>query len=564
MNLRHMGLRELRAKYRRQELHPADVVASIYERIDREGERPIWISLAPRRPAIPGNDRLPLWGVPFAVKDNMDVAGMATTAGCPGYSYLATQTAPAVQKLLDAGAILIGKTNMDQFATGLVGTRTPYGACSSVFGKDYISGGSSSGSAVAVASGLVSFSLGTDTAGSGRVPAAFNNVVGLKPTRGVVSTAGVVPACRSLDCVSIFGGDVDDVRLVLDIVSVSGGQTPRAIPAPFRFGVPASAQLDFFGDAESERLYRAAVERLEQAGGKQVAFDLAPFLEAAQLLYAGPFVAERYAAVGDFLRSYTGVTDPIVREIILSGARWTAVDAYRATYRLAELREKTLPTWAAAELLLLPTTPTIFTHAEIAEAPIQRNSILGTYTNFVNLMDLAAVAVPAGFRANGTPFGVSLIGPALTDGALLRLAADYEAVLCSDQSDTIQIAVVGAHLTGQPLNWQLTERNARLVRTIKTSREYRFYALANTQPEKPGLIFEPGFEGPGIELEIWEMPTAQAGSFLKLVAPPLAIGTLRLEDGGQAQGFVCEGFAVGTAREITAFGGWRAYRASLT
>lgn len=537
-----------------------------------ESERPVWISVVPREQLLQAGQAacrtdLPLRGVPFAVKDNIDVEGMATTAGCPSFARQADRTAPVVRRLLDAGAVLVGKTNLDQFATGLVGTRTPYGACSSVFDKRYISGGSSSGSAVAVTAGQVGFALGTDTAGSGRVPAAFNNLVGFKPTRGLLSTTGVVPACRSLDCISIFAGNVADASLVFDVTRSFDAADPFSreapplalFPQPIRIGAPRVQELDFLGDAEAE-LFRAAIARIRSAGMVIEEVEVAGFLEAGRLLYEGAWVAERYAAVGEFLETGPVDADPIVRDIILSARRLTAVDAFRATYRLAALRRETDHVWNRIDALLLPTTPTIFTHEEIAEKPIERNTILGTYTNFVNLLDLAAIALPAGFRTNGLPFGISLIGPAFSDATLLGAAARYEEMF--DRRPRIRIAVVGAHLSGQPLNPQLTEREGRLAGTARTGPHYRLFALAGTKPEKPGLIFDPSFSGRGIEVEIWEIPEEHVGSFLKLVAAPLGLGTLRLEDGSTVHGFICEGSGVEGAREITEFGGWRAYRAS--
>jgi allophanate hydrolase len=480
---------------------------------------------------------------------------------------------------------------MDQFATGLVGTRTPYGACSSVFNKSYISGGSSSGSAVAVASGLVSFALGTDTAGSGRVPAMFNNLIGLKPTRGLVSTQGVVPACRTLDCVSIFTETVLDASLVLAaargfdaadaysrVPAIGAGAAPWAAAAGFRFGVPAASALEFFGDTENPKLFRSAVEKLIRLGGEPVEIDLAPFLAAAQLLYKGPWVAERYAAIAPFLAEHAASMDPTVRTVISGATAYSAVDAFNAAYKLEALRSQTKPVWDAIDVLVLPTAPRTYTHAEIAEAPIERNSHLGYYTNFVNLLDLAAVAVPAGFRPDGLPFGVSLIGPAFSDAALASLAdrlhratstnlggsertlAETPAVAATlPPPGCLLIAVVGAHLSGQPLNWQLTQRKGRLVRTCRTHPDYKFYALKNTTPPKPGLAWVPGFEGPGIEVEVWALPEDTLGSFVDGVPPPLCIGTLRLEDGTQVKGFLAEPAALADATEITHFGGWRRY-----
>ncbi|MBI2689153.1 MAG: allophanate hydrolase [Acidobacteria bacterium] len=509
---------------------------------------PVWISEIPAKTPAAG----PLNGLTFAIKDNIDYAGVPTTAGCPAFAHTPKTTAPVVSQLEAAGARAVGKTNLDQFATGLVGVRSPYGACSSVFNAEYISGGSSSGSAVAVASNQVDFSLGTDTAGSGRVPAAFNNIYGLKPTKGLLSTVGVVPACTSLDCVSIFTRDVLTARRVFQCV-VPRTETPAWAHGRFRFGVPRAGDLQFFGDDGAAALFAESINRLEAAGGERVEFDYTPFRDTAQLLYAGPWVAERYVAVGGFLEGHPNDVHPIVRDIVLGGRNYTAADTFRAMYKLEELHTETLKTWSAIDVMLLPTTGTIYKIAEIEADPVKRNSNLGYYTNFVNLLNLAALAIPAGFRPNGLPFGVSLIGPANSDWALLDLAARLEEV---------RLTVVGAHLTGQPLNRQLAERGARLLKTCKTAKEYRLYALANTTPPKPGLVREPGFDGPGIEVEVWAIPTQNLGGFLAQIPPPLGLGTVTLDDGTTSIGFLCEPAGVDGAKEITSLGGWRNYLAN--
>jgi allophanate hydrolase len=528
-------------------------ISAIYDRIESEPLNPVWISLVPREVSLAraAQSNGPLAGLTFAIKDNIDLADLPTTAACPAYAYRPEASAPVVQKLIDAGAIPIGKTNMDQFATGLVGTRSPHGACSSVFDPRYISGGSSSGSAVAVAKGLVNFSLGTDTAGSGRVPAAFNGLIGLKPTRGLLSTQGVVPACRSLDCVSIFAKDCDLARRVFHVASNS--QT-RDWSGAFRFGVPAANQLEFFGDDEAAHLYAKAIAIAESIGGERVEIDFSPFRAAADLLYSGPWVAERLAAIRGFMETHADEMNPVVRQIIAGGAKYTAVDAFEAQYRLQELCSAACTEWSRMDAMLLPTTGTIFTHDAVAADPIGTNTKLGYYTNFVNLMNLAAVAVPAGFRTNGLPFGVSFIGPAFSDDALLSLADRFH-------RGTILVAVVGAHLTGQPLNWQLTQRGARLVRTCKTARGYRLYALDATMPPKPGLVRDDAFEGPGIEVEVWSIAADKFGGFVAAIPPPLGIGSATLEDGEIVKCFICEPYAIAAATEITKFGGWRAYLA---
>lgn len=574
--------------YRAGMLTPADHVAAIRRRIAAMGERPIWINLvSPERldqrlgeieTARAAGMVLPLYGIPFAVKDNIDVAGLATTAGCPDFAYQPARSASVVSRLEAAGAILIGKTNLDQFATGLVGTRSPYGICSSVFSTEHISGGSSAGSAVAVAAGLVSFALGTDTAGSGRVPAAFNNLIGLKPTRGLISCQGVVPACRTLDCVSIFALNAADAAAVLSVAAAVDSADPYSRPAPagalepaplplgFRFGVPAEP-LEFFGDEAAGLLFETTVARLEGLGGVRVPIDFTPFRETAELLYAGPWVVERLVAIESFAHQHADKMDPVVRDIILGAARVPATAVFQGVYRLAELIRMAEEEWQRMDLLVLPTTGTTYRISEIAADPVRLNSNLGAYTNFANLMDLSAIAVPAGFRGNGLPFGVTLFGRAFQDGVLAALATRLQAALpgallggtgqpLHDDGTRISIAVVGAHLSGQPLNRQLTGRGARLVRTARTRAGYSLYLLPGSTPAKPGLIFTGNGTG-GIELEIWEMSEAAFGGFVDLIPPPLGIGTLRLDDGASVKGFLCEPHAVAGARDITGYGGWR-------
>ena len=559
-------------------------IAALYDRLYAEALNPVWISLVPkdvtleRAREIEKHLEWPLAGKTFAVKDNFDVAGMTTTAGCPAYSYRAEKTANVVRRLQEAGALLIGKTNMDQFATGLVGTRTPYGACSSVFDSRYISGGSSSGSAVAVAKKLVDFSLGTDTAGSGRVPAAFNGLIGLKPTRGLVSAHGVVPACRSLDCVSIFAGNCAEAHEVWRVArgldsADPFSREPRAgegaapwLYSDFRFGVPCREQLEFFGDDEAEKLYRDAVETLQRMGGEKIEIDFTPFRQAAALLYGGAWVAERLAAIKDFFADHAAEMDPVVRDIIGGAATHSAVDAYEGEYRLRDLCMEAEKQWPEMDVLMLPTTGTIYTHEQIASDPVKLNTNLGYYTNFVNLMDLAAVAVPAGFRSNGLPFGISFIGPAFSDEALLALAHRYlggTAPLVDKSPGCVEVAVVGAHLSGELLNSQLTERGARLLKTCRTATDYRLYALAGSVPPKPGLIRDRDFRGAGIEVEVWAMPEDRFGGFVAAIPPPLGIGTVTLDNGNAVKCFLCEPDVLSGAKEITHFGGWRAYMASI-
>ena len=594
--IKSFDLVSLRQAYRSGELAPISVARELVARLARHRDNPIWISLVPEAELLAraerlsrdaaARERLPLYGVPFAVKDNIDVAGMATTAACREFAYPAAHTATAVERLLDAGAMLVGKTNLDQFATGLVGTRSPYGAVRNAFDPAYISGGSSSGSAVAVALGLVSFALGSDTAGSGRVPAGFNNIVGLKPTRGLVSTAGAVPACRSLDCLSVFALTCGDARAVFEVLDARDAgdafardeRTPVWKPAgAFRFGVPGDGGRQFFGDADYARLFATAIARLRNLGGTPVEIDLAPFLAAAELLYGGPWIAERYAALRSFFDARSEAILPITREVIGAAKRYSAADAFDAAYRLAALRQRTRGVWEAVDTLLVPTAGTIYRIAEVEADPIRLNTNLGHYTNFVNLLDLAAIAVPSGFRSDGLPFGVTLIAPALHDRWLTllgerfhrasgtRLGASDAPLPASSQqgpaaAHAVSVAVVGAHLSGQPLNHQLTGRGATLERTCRTAPAYRLYALPGTEPPKPGLVRTGS--GVPIEVEVWEMPTERYGSFVAGIPAPLGIGTLELEDGTRVQGFVCEHHAARDALDISEYGGWRAYLAA--
>ncbi|MEA2138146.1 MAG: allophanate hydrolase, partial [Solirubrobacteraceae bacterium] len=458
----------------------------------------------------------------------------------------------------------------------LTGTRTPYGACASVADARYVSGGSSSGSAVVVADGTVPFALATDTAGSGRVPAALNGIVGLKATLGAIGTRGVLPACRSLDCASLMTKSVADAGRVLDVAAGFDAADPfsRVVapgasiaPAGARIAVPRPDALTFCGDRFAAAAWQRALSRAQALGWQVVEIDFEPFIEAGRLLYDGPWISERYASIGQFMADHRREVDPVVRRVVMTGRDHSAVDAFRAAHRLAELRLRTRAVWEQADALLLPTTPTAFTDAEVADEPIVRNALLGTYTNFVNLLDLCAVAVPGGAREDGLPFGVSLIAPAGADRSLLALAANWGAeqppVATDADDDTVRIAVVGAHLSGEPLNHQLVGLGARLVETVAAAPGYRLFALPDSTPAKPGMVGGGPPDGPAIELEVWELTAQGFGRLVAGVPPPLVIGTIALEDGRTVKGFLCEADAVAGVRDITAFGGWRAYRASL-
>lgn len=573
---------------------PLDMVEALIPRLDASADPAIFITRATpeqlRAAAsalmarAPKANSLPLWGVPFAVKDNIDAAGFPTTAACPAFAYRPAADSAVVARLIAAGAIVIGKTNLDQFATGLNGTRSPHGAPRSVFNSDYVSGGSSSGSAVAVAAGLAAFSLGTDTAGSGRVPAAFNNIVGIKPSPGRVPNTGVVPACRSVDVVTVFAANVGDgiaARAVMD--GYDGGDPfsrqpgTAALPAKPRIGVLMEKDKEFYGNAAYAALYQQAVARAENLGAKIVPFDYAPFRDAAALLYQGPWVAERLAAIKDFFAAHASEMDPTVRGIIGGAEKFSAVDAFEGRYELGRLKQLTLAEWAKVDLLLLPTTPDNQTVEAMKADPVALNSRFGLYTNFANLLDCSAIAVPSGFTEAGLPFGVMLVAQKDCDDALAPLAnAMHQAAATGSGTDRaktvpdidaivpdrIEIAVVGAHLTGMPLNHELISLGGTLVEETRTAGDYRFFALNGTVPPKPGLQRVPHTEGPGIIVEIWSLPPAGFGTFVSRIPAPLGVGKLVLADGRHVTGFLCEAAALGDAIDITRFGGWRAYVAS--
>jgi len=651
----------LRSAYAAGTCTVRSVVAEALERIAARGDDGVWISRTPPAAALRRADELdvalaaarvagrvdglpPLFGLPYAVKDNIDVAGLPTTAGCPAFAYSPDVSAPLVRALDDAGAVCLGKTNLDQFATGLSGVRSPYGTPVSPFDARFVAGGSSSGSGVAVAAGLVSFAIGTDTAGSGRVPAAFSNTVGLKPSRGLVSTVGIVPACRSLDCPSVFALSVPDARRVLSVIAgfdpddpysrrfpasvsvdgvVSLAETPagagrrpaRALGGlagrrrtedrrPWRLGVPAEPVTD--GDPESgpggaavfTAAFAAALGLARAGGAELVEVDLAPFLAAGDLLYGGPWLAERYAGVGAFIDSHPDDVHPVVRAVVAPGAEVSGAEVFRGQARLAELRRATEPVWADVDALVVPTVAGAYTLAQMRADPIGANARLGRYTTFANLLDLAGLAVPTGF-AGGLPFGVTLLGPAGSDALLaeigadlhtragLRLGAGAHPLTVPKPADAtpaipkpadatpavpvasngagppaetfVDLAVVGAHMSGLPLNAQLRRAGATLARRDRTIAGYRFFALPGGPPHRPGLLrVEAG--GVAIDAEVWRVPAARLGDLVAQVPAPLTIGTVELA-GGPVLGFLCESYATGAADDISATGGWRAYLA---
>lgn len=590
-----MNISQVRQGYQDGSLKPQDFLKNCLDSIRSDADSKAWITVISDE-ALDGYlaalekmsiEESPLWGIPFAIKDNIDLAACPSTAGCPSYSYHPKEDAYVVQLLIEAGAIPLGKTNMDQFATGLVGTRSPYGAVSSVFSEKHISGGSSSGSAYAVAKGLVSFALGTDTAGSGRVPAAFNNLLGTKPTKGLLSTRGVIPACLSLDCVTLFTLTSDDAQLLMSVAAKYDDEDPYSRVAHasaglaherFTVGVADTSQLLFLNE-EYKQLYQAACKQLKQAGAVLKEIDLQPMLDAAKLLYEGPWVAERYHAVGSFIEKGGEDLDPTVSGIISGGNKSTAVDAFDAFYKLQALKKQSDAQLEGIDCIVTPTVPGHFTHAEIAAEPIANNSQLGYYTNFMNLLDYAALAVPAGFTDDSLPFGITLFGPAFTDLKLNQIAQQYlkikswglgglDAIMPEPTKvelghGYIPVAVCGAHLSGMPLNWQLTDREAILQTVTTTAPSYQFYALAGGPPFRPGLKRVES-DGAAIDVEVWLVPEHVFGSFVAGIPAPLGIGKLELADGTWVPGFICESHGLDDALEITELKNWRRYIEGLS
>jgi allophanate hydrolase len=593
-----MNIAALHEAYRNKTLTPEVLIDDILLRCEHYADYNIWISLLSKPQLMEYINRLadksindyPLWGIPFAIKDNIDLYGVTTTAACPDYAYFPEQHAFVVEQLIKAGAIPIGKTNLDQFATGLVGTRSPYGAVSNAFDPKYISGGSSSGSAVAVALSLVSFALGTDTAGSGRVPAAFNNIIGTKPSRGLLSGRGVVPACLSLDCITFFTTTQADANTIMDISAVYDEQDTYSRPpifeqktvgSSFTVGIPKEEQLEFYGHSEYLGLFKQACEQLIQAGATLVTVDITPFINAAAFLYQGPWVAERYHAVGEFIDRDPSKVNPTVAAIIQGGKTPTAVDTFDGLYKMQQFKKVADALLATVDVMLMPTTSNHYTIDEMNSHPVEYNSRLGYYTNFMNLLDYSALAIPAGFTDTGLPFGITLFAGAFEDKRLQTISQRYLRInnwgmgatglampvlpVSTSTEGYIQVAVCGAHLTGMPLNSQLTDRNSILVDSTNTSAHYQFYALAGGPPYRPGLKrVADGEQSEAIFVEVWAVPQAHFGSFVAGIPAPLGIGKLELANGDWVTGFICEPYGLDDAEDITHFRDWREYIKSLS
>jgi allophanate hydrolase len=571
---------DLTHAYRTASASPSEVVDDTLGRIADRGDDGAWISVAERSELLlrakqleahPDPTSLPLYGIPFGVKDSIDVAGVPTTLACPDYAYVPDGTAPVVQRLLDAGAIYVGKTNLDQFATGLNGTRTPYGLPRSVFGGGLISGGSSSGSALAVAGGEVPFAVATDTAGSGRVPPALNGIVGLKPSRGLISTVGLVPACRSLDCISLMARSVPDIDRVLDVVAAPDDRDPysrsriREIPdlSSIRIGLPDIGELEFFGDRPMRDAHLAARSRIGLQFNRVVTAPFGPFLAAGELLYQGPWVAERLTEFGDFLADHPDSVLPVIRTIMSGGSAYSAVDVFAAQHRLGELQAQVRRLWRDMDVLVLPAIGTTFTVEQELADPIATNTMLGHYTHFGNLLDLCGAVVPAGLTLDGRPAALMVLGPALSDDRVLAVAGALSGhpVTPPPVANDVTLVVVGHHLSGQPRSRDLVEHGGRVLATTTTAQRYRLLRTGGPGPV-PVLVTAPE-GGAAIEVETWRLPAAALADILARSSPSVCLGRVELADGSTEIGFVADTSALDDEdlSDITAFGGWRAYLA---
>lgn len=564
--------KRLENAYRSGLLSPRDVVASIFKRITEADNPNVWIHLLSEAELEPYLERLdsvdpeslPLYGIPFAIKDNIDLVGVPTTAACPAYAYTPEYSAPVVEQLIEAGAIPIGKTNLDQFATGLVGVRTPYGAPRNPYAPERVPGGSSCGSAVALSEGMVTFSLGTDTAGSGRVPAAFNKLWGVKPSKGRLSTTGLVPACRSLDCISIFALNAADSQAVLKVAEgydVEDAYSHETFDAPLlvskMIGIPQAEQLMFFGDAGYQAAWVNAVHALQAKGWEVVEIDFEPFLKAARLLYEGPWVSERTTVLQDFLKTNADDFFPATRSIIAGGVDNTACEAFAAAYKLADLKRESEAVWEGLAAIVTPTAGGFPTLAELEADPIGPNSQLGYYTNFMNLLDLCAVATPAGETESGLPFGITWIAPRDSDKALIEIADKGPTVL-TEEDETLSILLFGAHMKGLPLNKQVVNLGGEFVAAVQTAAQYKMIYLPDPAPHRPGII-RVGEGGFSIAAEEWRLPKASLGTLLESIQQPLGLGQIELLDGRKVHGFLCEAAAAANAKDISSTGGWRGF-----
>jgi len=549
---------------------PQEIIEQVYARIDEVADPGIFLCLFPKEQLLEQAAALgaydpsrPLWGVPFVIKDNIDVAGHPTTAACPDFAYVPKDSAFVVEQLLEAGALLIGKTNLDQFATGLVGIRTPYGAPKNAIDPEIVPGGSSGGSGVAVAHGIASFSLGTDTAGSGRVPAALNNIVGLKPTLGAISATGLVPACRTLDTISVFALTVADAYKAYSAAAVYDqvDSYARDIAAPQmvapprapKIGVPSKASIRFEGDDAQAKSFADTVAALKSGGAQITEIDFTPLYEIAQMLYFGAWVAERYVATQSLMDGNPEALFPVTRKIIGSAVGKTAAGTFEDFYKLKDLIAAAKPAIDACDALCVPSIPTFATVAALEADPMGPNNMLGTYTNFVNLMDMCGIAVPTPPRPDGRPGSVTILAEAGADAKVAALASQIEAwgarslgatswpfvptpLPDEPAADAIRIAVCGAHMSGLPLNHTLTERGAAFVRADKSAPDYTFHALPGGGIARPGMVRVAPGKGAAIALELWDMPARAFGSFMKTIPAPLGIGTLALADGRRRTG----------------------------
>lgn len=614
---RQLSVEWLQGSYASGLLTPEDVLAEIVERAEADAGMNVWITPPSMAYLKPYLERLasldpaiaPLWGIPFAIKDNIDVAGVPTTAGCEAFAYTPKEHATVVERLVQAGAIPLGKTNLDQFATGLVGTRSPYGEAHNALRPELISGGSSSGSAVAVARGHAVFSLGTDTAGSGRVPAALNELVGYKPSLGSWPVKGVVPACASLDCVTVFAHSLEETLLVDSIARGIDEADPwsRHVPRqraklPAKLCLPKQA-VAFYGPfAEKyQGAWLGALERLEQLNFPIEYVDYDLFSDAAAILYGGPYVAERWADLSGFIDSNPGAAFPVTERILRSGsaAEYDAASVFTAMHKLQAYKLEARKLLQDA-VLAMPTCGGTWTREQVRQEPYSTNSDMGRYTNHCNLLDLCAVAVPSSAADERLPFGITLFALAENEHLLIEAARSFvdggersneagsaessqtavgnahshanaqisvavdltqasegeaPAMALAPAEKMIVVAVCGLHMRGYPLEKQMNGLQARFIREASSAPHYKLVKLPTT-PAKPGMI-KRQHGGASIELELWEMSPASFGTFTSLIPAPLGIGKVELLDGSEVSGFVCEAYAAEDAEDITAYGGWR-------